>query len=172
LQRISKIELLAQIVNLWLNDDGCKFDKQTTYTAVRGSVLGLEEGVTDGGGMLADVDSQYNVFMFTSKVVLQANHASGLSEEARMVTLRMFGSRSVRADFEENKWDVAEAEGEVTSGFVIILVGLSTVLYFGNQWKLPGLATRENRLTHEMDDGAGWECTRNRMPHFQDIARN
>jgi hypothetical protein len=64
-----------------------------------------------------------------------------LKEEARTVALRLVGSRSVRADFEEDNRDVAEAEGEVASGFVIIPVVLSTVLYFGNQWKLPGLAT-------------------------------
>ena len=79
---------------------GCKFDKQTTYAEVKGSVLGLEEEVTVGGGMLVDVDSQCDVFMFfCSNVVPQANHASGLNEEARTIALRALGSRSVRADF-------------------------------------------------------------------------
>jgi hypothetical protein len=36
---------------------GCKFDKQTMYVEVKGSVLSLEEKVTVGSGMLIDVDS-------------------------------------------------------------------------------------------------------------------
>jgi hypothetical protein len=151
---------------------GCKFDKQGTYTEARGRVLVLEEVITGDGEMLVDVGSQYDV-RYISQVIQQPNDAGCLKEEARAAALIPNASRSVRADFEENKWDVTEAEEEEASGFVAILEVASTVSYLGNQWKLPGLATRENRLTCETDDGAGWELTRNRMIcYHQDIAGN
>jgi hypothetical protein len=96
-----------------------------------------------------------------------------LKEEARAVTLIPDGSSCVRVNVKKKYRDLIEAEEEVASGFVAILGGCSTISYFSNQWNLPGPTTIENRLTHETDNGAGWEHTRNRMIHLhQDIDGN
>jgi len=124
MQRLSKIEHLGHII----------FDAEA-----RGRVLVLEEVITGDGEMLIHVGSQYDV-RYLSQVIQQANDAGCLKEEARAVALLPDASRSVRTDFEENKWDVPEAEEEVASGFVAILEVATTVLYLGNQRKLPGLA--------------------------------